>query len=103
MLYLTVFIENITGGAMAATFVAFLYSICDRRYCATQYALLWAFYDFGGIAFRIMSGAMADMLGWANFFLFVPLLFLPSLGLLYVMISRECPTDGSSPANPVGN
>jgi PAT family beta-lactamase induction signal transducer AmpG len=90
ILYFTVFIENITGGAMGAAFIAFLYSICDRRYCATQYALLWAFYDLGGIAFRIISGALADMLGWTNFFLFVPLLFLPSLWLLYMMISREC-------------
>ncbi|MDR3155985.1 MAG: MFS transporter [Holosporaceae bacterium] len=89
MLYFTVFIENISGGAMGAAFIAFLYNICDRRYCATQYALLWAFYDLGGIAFRIMSGALADMLGWTNFFLFIPLLFLPSLGLLYSMIARE--------------
>jgi PAT family beta-lactamase induction signal transducer AmpG len=89
MLYLTVFVENITGGAMGAAFIAFLYSICDKRYCATQYALLWAFYDLGGIAFRIISGALADMLGWTNFFLFVPFLFLPSLWMLYLLISRE--------------
>jgi PAT family beta-lactamase induction signal transducer AmpG len=82
LLYATVFIENVTGGAMGTAFIAFLYSLCDKKYCATQYALLWAFYDFGGVICRTFSGIIADMLGWTNFFLIVPAMFLPSLIIL---------------------
>jgi hypothetical protein len=33
-------IENICGGLGTAAFVAFLMSLCDKRFTATQYALL---------------------------------------------------------------
>jgi PAT family beta-lactamase induction signal transducer AmpG len=89
LLYFTVFIENVTGGAMGTAFIAFIYSICDKQYCATQYALLWAFYDFGGTICRIVSGALADILGWTNFFLLVPLMFAPSIWLLYSMENNK--------------
>jgi PAT family beta-lactamase induction signal transducer AmpG len=89
MLYAAVFVENITGGGMGTAFIAFLYSLCDKQYCATQYALLWAFYDFGGIICRTISGAIADMLGWTNFFLFIPIVFMPSIVILRSMIKKK--------------
>lgn len=82
-LYFTVFVENITGGAMGTSFIAFLYSLCDKRYCATQYALLWAFYDCGGAIYRMTSGILADTLGWTKFFLFTGVMFLPSIFILF--------------------
>ncbi|MDR2267962.1 MAG: MFS transporter [Holosporaceae bacterium] len=91
MLYITVFVDNITEGAMGASFIAFLYNMCSdsNKYRATQYALLWAFYDFGGMLYRIASGVIADALGWTNFFLFVPLTFVPSLIILGNIIANQ--------------
>jgi PAT family beta-lactamase induction signal transducer AmpG len=89
LLYFTVFIENITGGAMGTAFIAFIYSLCDKQYCATQYALLWAFYDLGGAFCRTISGALVDILGWTNFFLLVPLMFMPSIFLLYSITNSK--------------
>jgi PAT family beta-lactamase induction signal transducer AmpG len=83
MLYLTVFIENITCGAVATAFIAFLYSLCNKDYAATQYALLWSFYEFGGTVSRTFSGVIADILGWSNFFLLIPVVFIPSLIIIY--------------------
>ncbi|GHT92256.1 MFS transporter [Alphaproteobacteria bacterium] len=89
-LYVTVFTENITEGAMGTSFLAFLYSLCDdNKYRSTQYALLWAFYDFGGMFCRTISGAIADILGWTNFFLFVPLTFIPSLIILHRLMYQQ--------------
>ena len=79
MLYLTVFVENITCGAIAAAFISFLYSLCNKNYAATQYALLWAFFELGGLIFRAVSGVVADALGWANYFLIIPFIFCPIL------------------------
>lgn len=86
MLYFTAFIENITGGMMSTAFIAFLYSLCSKRYGTTQYALLWAFYDFGGAFCRTISGAVADLLGWTNFFIFAVLMFIPGIIVLYPSI-----------------
>ena len=82
MFYFSVFVENITGGAVATAFIAFLYSMSNKNYAATQYALLWAFYDLGGTFYRTVSGIIADALGWMNFFLFIPLTFIPCLIIL---------------------
>ena len=54
----------------------------NKNYAATQYALLWAFYDLGGTFYRTVSGIIADALGWTNFFLFIPLTFIPCLIIL---------------------
>jgi hypothetical protein len=35
--------ENLSGGMGTAAFVAFLMSLCNQRFTATQYALLSAF------------------------------------------------------------
>jgi PAT family beta-lactamase induction signal transducer AmpG len=91
MLYLTVFIENITCGALATVFIAFLYNLCNRDYAATQYALLWSFYELGGTVFRTFSGMIADFLGWKIFFLSIPITFVPSLVIIYRMIKKEAP------------
>ena len=92
MLCFTVFVENVTGGAMGTAFIAFLYSLCDKKYCATQYALLWAFYDFGGSICRATSGALADAFGWTNYFLFLPVMFIPSMLILRSIMA--CKTRG---------
>ncbi len=82
MFYFSVFVENITSGAVTTAFIAFLYSMSNKNYAATQYALLWAFYDLGGTFYRTVSGIIADALGWTNFFLFIPLTFIPCLIIL---------------------
>ncbi|MDR2107771.1 MAG: MFS transporter [Holosporaceae bacterium] len=90
VLYVTVFIENITGGAIATAFIAFLYEMCNgNEYASTRYALLWAFYEAGGIICRTMSGVMADVLGWGKFFFLVPFMFVPGLMILRRMINEK--------------
>ncbi len=83
MLYLSVFIEHGANGAIATAFVAFLYCISDKKYVATQYALLWAFYGISSMFFRSISGILADSLGWMYFFFIIPFTFIPSLLILY--------------------
>jgi PAT family beta-lactamase induction signal transducer AmpG len=89
MLYTTVFIENTTCGALATTFIAFLYSLCNKDYAATQYALLWSFHELGGTVCRTFSGMISDILGWEKFFLFIPITFIPSLILIYLTTEKN--------------
>lgn len=75
----TVFLEGLTGGAVAAAFIAFLYEECKN---GSQYALLWAIHELGGMIFRLASGFLADMCDWAQFFMIIPWLSVPGILIL---------------------
>ena len=79
ILTILIFCEGITGGGVTASLLAFLYKLCKT---GTQYALLWAFYEMGSLAFMSMSGILADLIGWQYYFTFVPFMSLPALWLL---------------------
>jgi len=74
-----VFFEGITGGAVSAAFLAFLYDLCKN---GSQYALLWAIHEIGGMFFRFTSGFFADAVSWTWFFIIVPLVSLPGIIVL---------------------
>ena len=52
-----------------AAFVAFLMSLCNRRYTATQYALLSSLAALGRVFIAPTSGYVVESIGWADFFL----------------------------------
>ncbi|MDR2766402.1 MAG: MFS transporter [Holosporaceae bacterium] len=79
ILHVVILLEGLSGGGVTAVFLAFLYDICKT---GGQYALLWAFHEFGGMLFMAASGIMADHLGWGAYFCLTPLIFLPNLPLL---------------------
>jgi len=75
-------VEQFTQGLGTAAFLTFLMTLCERRYAATQFALLSALYRVGGIAAGALSGVMAERVGYANYFLFTFGLALPAFVLL---------------------
>jgi PAT family beta-lactamase induction signal transducer AmpG len=79
VLHLVILLEGLSGGSVTAVFLAFLYDTCKT---GSQYALLWAFHEFGGMFFMAASGMVADHLGWCCYFSMMPLIFLPNLLLL---------------------
>ena len=60
--------ENFAAGLGTAAFLAFLMSVCERRYAATQFALLSAIYALSRWAAGLMSGVLAERLGFAAYF-----------------------------------
>ncbi len=75
-------IEAFCGGLVTAGFVAFLMSCCDRRYSATQYALLSSLMAVGGTLARAPTGFVVELAGYPWFFLISVLLAAPGLALL---------------------
>jgi PAT family beta-lactamase induction signal transducer AmpG len=75
-------LENLSGGMGTAAFVALLMALCDRRYTATQYALLSALSALGRVVLSPASGFAVDALGWAGFFVLTFLCALPGLWLM---------------------
>lgn len=90
LFYITVSIENMSGGMMMTAFLSFLYKICSTSYPATQYALLWGIHGVSATFFRGISGIIVDSVGWINFYLVSLMLSLPSIICIYLLISKKC-------------
>ena len=76
-------VENLSGGMGTAAFVALLMSLCDRRYTATQYALLSALAALGRVLVGPPSGYLVEAMGWGFFFFFTFLAALPGLWMVW--------------------
>jgi PAT family beta-lactamase induction signal transducer AmpG len=88
MLTLTIAVENLSGGMGTAAFVAYLSSLCNVAYTATQYALLTSFMAFGRTLLSSSGGWLADHMAWVSFFIVTTAAALPGL-LLLVWITRR--------------
>lgn len=75
-------IENLTGGMGTAAFVAFMMSLCDKRFTATQYALLTSFMALTRVLAGVPTGFMVQSMGWAMFFAVSMLGAVPGILLL---------------------
>ena len=90
--------ENLSGGMGTAAFVAFLMSLCNQRFTATQYALLSAFAAVGRVWVGPLAGVLAEAIGWPTFFVVSTVLALPALGMLWWLRAavRELEFDSSA-------
>jgi PAT family beta-lactamase induction signal transducer AmpG len=84
-LLMVVAFENISGGMGTAAFVAFLMSLCNQRFTATQFALLSAFASVGRVWVGPLAGVLAETIGWPTFFIVSTVLAAPALVMLWVM------------------
>jgi len=75
-------IENFCAGLGTAAFVAFLMSLCNQRFSATQFALLSSLMAVSRDILVSPAGKIAEATGWPLFFLLTTLAALPGLLLL---------------------
>jgi MFS transporter, PAT family, beta-lactamase induction signal transducer AmpG len=74
--------ENFAAGMGTAAYLAFLMSICEKRYAATQFALLSALLAVTRAVAGELSGGLAERLGYGLYFLLTFALAFPAYGLL---------------------
>ncbi len=100
LLILSVGLDNLCGGMGSVAFVSLLMALCDRRFTATQSALLPALAAFGRVYVGPASGYLVEAVGWPAFFLLTFLFALPGVALLWplkkVIRSYESDTAGTS-------
>ncbi len=75
-------IENFCSGLGTAAFVAFLMSLCNARFSATQFALLSSLMAVSRDILVAPAGGIAQATGWSAFFLLTLVAALPGLLLL---------------------
>ena len=74
--------ENLSGGMGTAAFVAFMASITNKKFTATQYALLTSLMGIPRAFATAPSGFLAKLLGWEAYFIVCTVLAIPGLLLL---------------------
>lgn len=87
-----VLLDDLATAFATVTFVAFISTLIDRNYTATQYALLASVGTAGRTILASSSGAMVDWLNgdWALFFVLTTAMVIPSL-ILLVLIRKKLP------------
>lgn len=85
-------VDNIGIGVAGTAFVAYLSSLTNIAYTATQYALFGSLFPLLGKLVAGFSGAIVDALGYPLFFLYTASLTLPAIALsLYFIVRPPTP------------
>lgn len=92
-LAVVVIFEDVSSGMGSAAFVAFLAALSNKKYTATQYAILSSIATLGRNFFSGFSGDMVKSLGWPMFFYACALIAIP--GLLMLIRMRKYQTEES--------
>ncbi len=92
-------LENLCGGMGTAAYVALLMALCDRRFSATQYALLSALSAVGRVYVGPVAGYLVAGFGWQLFFLFSFVIALPGLAILVWLRARIDALDAPTPTS----
>ena len=100
-LALAITADNFATGAAGAALVAYLSSLCNVAFTATQYALLSSFMALGRTWMSSGSGWLADHTDWVSFWSLTVLLAIPGL-LLLLWIMRLYPSGAVNQRSPAG-
>lgn len=81
--------DNLSGGIAATAFVAYLSSLTNRAYTATQYALFSSLMTLPGKYISGFSGVIVDGYGYFEFFVFAAVIGIPSILLVIYLMRRS--------------
>jgi PAT family beta-lactamase induction signal transducer AmpG len=74
--------ENLSAGMGTAAYLAYMASLTNKRFTATQYALLTSLMGIPRVMASAPTGFLAEGLGWQGFFILCTLIAVPGLLLL---------------------
>src|SRR5688500_13056855 len=98
MLFGVIVVENFIGGHATAALLAFMMMMCNKRFSATQFALLSSLVAASRDLLTAPSGGIAEATGWPSFFLISIAAGLPSLLMLPFIApwTRDTPIGAAS-------
>lgn len=85
-LFVTIAADNIAGGFAATVFIAYLSSLVDKQYTATQYAFLSSLYSFFLKFASGFSGVFVDKIGYEKFFYLTAAYCIPVIVLIVILM-----------------
>jgi MFS transporter, PAT family, beta-lactamase induction signal transducer AmpG len=90
-LALVIAFENLASGMGTAAYAAYMASLTNKQFTATQYALLTALMGVPRVILSSPTGWMSKVMGWEMFFVFCTLVAIPGLLLLIPVFRLERP------------
>lgn len=103
-LALVISADNLSGGFATSVFIAYLSSLTNTAYTATQYALFSSLMTLPAKIIGGFSGIVVEAVGYAWFFLYAGALGLPAVLLILYLTGRErqaaAPAGAASPPRP---
>jgi PAT family beta-lactamase induction signal transducer AmpG len=103
LLAVVVSADNLSGGLATSVFIAYLSSLTNQAYTATQYALFSSLMTLPAKFLGGFSGLIVDAQGYAVFFSYAAMLGLPAIALvLYLRHLSSRPGAAQSVASPSG-
>lgn len=89
-LFITIItLENFSSGLATTALVAYISSLCNKLYTATQYALLSSVMSLSRDIFSSTSGLLAQSVSWNVFFIICGFLSLPSLIIVWFCFKKD--------------
>jgi PAT family beta-lactamase induction signal transducer AmpG len=82
LLSLVIAFENLSSGMGTAAYAAFMASITNKKFTATQYALLTSLMGVPRVLASAPTGFLAKNIGWETFFISCTLVAIPGMLLL---------------------
>ncbi len=98
LLTLVICLDNLSGGIASAAFIAYLSSLTNVSYSATQYALFSSVMVLFPKFLGGFSGVMVDSTGYSYFFMITAAMGIPVL-ILIVLANRWIPSSGYRTSN----
>ncbi len=83
----TILVENFCSGLGVAAFIAFLMSLCNKRYTAFQFAIFTALSAVAREFLGPLSGYLVEYHGWVTFFITTFVASFP--GLIFLWLARK--------------
>lgn len=90
-LIMAIIADNVTGGMAIAVFIAYLSSLTNTAYTATQYALFSSIMTLPGQFAAGFTGVLAANVGWISFFFVTALTGLPAIILAALLLKVAHP------------
>ncbi|MDG1437135.1 MAG: MFS transporter [Rickettsiaceae bacterium] len=84
-LMITIAIENVAAGIGTAALLGYLACLCNKRFSATQYALLSSASGLFSHSIVMYGGSLVKILGWDMYFVMTIILAIPGLCLLWYL------------------
>ncbi|MEQ9606921.1 MAG: MFS transporter, partial [Kiloniellaceae bacterium] len=94
-LAMTISADNLSAGIAGTAFIAYLSSLTNRNFTATQYALFSSLFTLFGKFVAGFSGAIVDAEGYVFFFIYASVLGIPAILLVLFLMYHERQKEGS--------
>lgn len=95
LLALVISADNLSGGIATSVFIAYLSSLTNSAYTATQYALFSSLMTLPAKLMGGLSGLIVESYGYASFFVYASAVGIPAIILVLILMNMQKTTQTS--------